>query len=172
MGAVAETLFESELFGHVKGAFTDAKADKPGKFELADGGTLFLDEIGNLSYALQAKLLTALQPAASCAWEAARPSTWTCDCSAPQPQPAGDGGPGGFREDLLYRINTIQLRLPALRERPDDIVPLARMFLQRYADMYHKPSLAFSANARRRWPGCRGMATCASCNMRWRRRSS
>ncbi len=154
MGAVAETLFESELFGHVKGAFTDAKADKPGKFELADGGTLFLDEIGNLSYALQAKLLTALQRRSIVRVGGSKAIDvdvrLLCATNRNLQEMVTRGE---FREDLLYRINTIQLHLPALRERPDDIVPLARMFLQRYADMYHKPGLAFTASAEEKMAG-------------------
>ena len=148
MGAITETLFESELFGHVKGAFTDAKVDKPGKFELADGSTIFLDEIGNLSYSLQAKLLTALQ----------RRSIVRVGGSTQIPvdvrlvsatnrnlqQMVNDGE---FREDLLYRINTIHLELPALRQRKADIVPLANRFLRQYGDIYNKTNLRFSDEA-------------------------
>lgn len=148
MGAITGTLFESELFGHVKGAFTDAKADKPGKFELADGGTLFLDEIGNLSYALQAKLLTALQRRSivRVGGSSQIPIDVRLICATNR-----DLGQmvarGEFREDLLYRINTIHLQLPPLRERSEDIPALARLFLGRYADMYNKQGMDFSPAA-------------------------
>ena len=148
MGAVSETLFESELFGHVKGAFTDAKADRQGKFELAEGGTLFLDEIGNLSYSLQAKLLTALQSRTIVRVGGAEripiDVRLICATNRDLPQMVSRGE---FREDLLYRINTIRLHLPPLRERRQDIVPLARLFLNRYASMYNKPPMTFSPEA-------------------------
>lgn len=154
MGAVSETLFESELFGHVKGAFTDAKTDKAGKFELAEGGTLFLDEIGNLSYALQAKLLTALQ----------RRSIVRVGGSSPIPIDVRlicatnrdlreMVAKGEFREDLLYRINTIHLHLPALRERREDIPALAHLFLDRYASIYNKPSMGLTPAAEQKIKG-------------------
>jgi len=148
MGAITETLFESELFGHVKGAFTDAHADRAGKFEIAESGTLFLDEIGNLSYHLQAKLLTVLQ----------RRSIVRVGSNTPIPvnirlicatnrnlEEMVDKEL--FREDLLYRINTIQVHLPALRERREDIVSLAEIFLDRYADLYNKPHFTLKLNA-------------------------
>lgn len=148
MGAVTETLFESELFGHVKGAFTDAKTDRQGKFELAEGGTLFLDEIGNLSYGLQAKLLTALQSRTIVRVGGAEripiDVRLICATNRDLPQMVIRGE---FREDLLYRINTIRLHLPPLRERRTDIVPLARLFLDRYASMYNKPPMTFSPEA-------------------------
>ncbi|SES91938.1 sigma-54-dependent transcriptional regulator [Prevotella sp. kh1p2] len=151
MGAVSETLFESELFGHMKGAFTDAKADKPGKFELAEGGTLFLDEIGNLSYNLQAKLLTALQRRSIVRVGGSRQIPINvrliCATNRDLQQMVREGS---FREDLLYRINTIHLHLPALRERQGDIVPLARIFLERYAGMYNKSQMRFSPAAERK----------------------
>ncbi len=148
MGAITETLFESELFGHVKGAFTDAKADKPGKFELAEGSTLFLDEIGNLSYVLQAKLLTALQRRCIVRVGGSKQipidvrliCATNCDLQKKVAE-------GKFREDLLYRINTIHLHLPALRERKGDVAALARIFLRRYAIMYNKSDMAFSRQA-------------------------
>ena len=128
MGAVPETLFESELFGHVKGAFTDARADRAGKFEVADHGTLFLDEIGNLPPHLQSKLLTAIQGGRIFR--------------------VGMVARGGeFREDLLYRINTIHIDLPPLRQRREDILPLAEMFLKRYATKYNKPIEGFDQAA-------------------------
>ena len=145
MGAVSESLFESDLFGHVRGAFTDAKADKPGKFELAEGGTLFLDEIGNLSYSLQAKLLTALQRRQIVRVGGSRSIDidvrLVCATNRDLQQMVADGT---FREDLLYRINTICLHLPPLRERSADILPLANVFLTRYAAMYNKADVRLS----------------------------
>ena len=151
MGAITETLFESELFGHVKGAFTDAKTDKPGKFELADGSTIFLDEIGNLSYSLQAKLLTALQRRSIVrvggSTQIPINIRLICATNCNLQQMVNDGD---FREDLLYRINTIHLELPALRQRKADIVPLANRFLRQYGDMYNKTNLRFSDEAERK----------------------
>jgi DNA-binding NtrC family response regulator len=159
MGAIPESLFESELFGHVKGAFTDAKADRPGKFEAANHSTLFLDEIGNLPLHLQAKLLTALQ------------SRQIVRVGSNQPIPvdirliaATNGNlparvaEGTFRQDLLYRINTIHLELPALRQRPEDIPVLARHFVDRLATRYRKEGLQLTDDALPRlqaypWPG-------------------
>lgn len=159
LGAVTETLFESELFGHMKGAFTDAKADKPGKFELANGGTLFLDEIGNLSYGLQAKLLTALQRRCIVrvggSKEIPIDVRLICATNKDLQQMVAEGT---FREDLLYRINTIHLHLPPLRERKGDIADLARLFLSRYATMYNRTDMELSDEAAQRieqlpWPG-------------------
>ena len=151
MGAITETLFESELFGHVKGAFTDAKVDKPGKFELADGSTIFLDEIGNLSYRLQAKLLTALQcrSIVRVGGSTQIPINVRLVCATNRnlQQMVNDGE---FREDLLYRINTIHLKLPALRQRKADIVPLANRFLRQYGDIYNKTNLRFSDEAEKK----------------------
>ena len=151
MGAITETLFESELFGHVKGAFTDAKADKPGKFELAEGSTLFLDEIGNLSYGLQAKLLTALQRRSIVrvggATQIPVDVRLVCATNRDLQQMVEEGQ---FREDLLYRINTIHVELPALRQRRADIVPLAKRFLRQYADLYNKADLHLSAEAEKK----------------------
>lgn len=151
MGAITETLFESELFGHVKGAFTDAKVDKPGKFELADGSTIFLDEIGNLSYSLQAKLLTALQRRSIVrvggSTQIPINVRLVCATNRNLQQMVNDGE---FREDLLYRINTIHLELPALRQRKADIVPLANRFLRQYGDIYNKTNLRFSDEAERK----------------------
>lgn len=148
MGAITETLFESELFGHTKGAFTDAKTDKPGKFELAEGGTLFLDEIGNLSYALQAKLLTALQRRSIVRVGGSEqiPIDVRLICATNRDLQEMVTN-GEFREDLLYRVNTIHLHLPPLRERREDITALAGIFLKRYATMYNKPETKFSAGA-------------------------
>ena len=148
MGAITETLFESELFGHVKGAFTDAKVDKPGKFELADGSTIFLDEIGNLSYSLQAKLLTALQRRSIVrvggSTQIPIDIRLICATNRNLQQMVNDGD---FREDLLYRINTIHLELPALRQRKADIVPLANRFLRQYGNIYNKVCIRFSEEA-------------------------
>ena len=148
MGAITETLFESELFGHVKGAFTDAHADRPGKFEAANNGTLFLDEIGNLSYHLQAKLLTVLQ----------RRSVTRVGSNTPIPvnirlicatnrDLQAMVRKEQFREDLLYRINTIHVEIPPLRERPEDIVPLAEIFIAKYANLYNKQTPRLSDKA-------------------------
>ncbi|AGB28071.1 response regulator with CheY-like receiver, AAA-type ATPase, and DNA-binding domains [Prevotella dentalis DSM 3688] len=148
MGAITETLFESELFGHVKGAFTDAKTDRPGKFEQAEGGTLFLDEIGNLSYGLQAKLLTALQRRSIVRVGGSKPIAidvrLVCATNRDLSKMVSEGS---FREDLLYRINTIHLHLPPLRERQTDLIPLARLFLNQYADRYDKQGKTFSPTA-------------------------
>ena len=148
MGAITETLFESELFGHVKGAFTDAKTDKPGKFELANGSTIFLDEIGNLSYSLQAKLLTALQRRSIVrvggSTQIPIDIRLICATNRNLQQMVNDGD---FREDLLYRINTIHLELPALRQRKVDIVPLANRFLRQYGNIYNKVCIRFSEEA-------------------------
>ena len=151
MGAITETLFESELFGHVKGAFTDAKVDKPGKFEFADGSTIFLDEIGNLSYGLQAKLLTALQRRSIVRVGGSKQIPinvrLVCATNRNLQQMVNDGE---FREDLLYRINTIHLELPALRQRKSDIVPLAERFLRQYGDLYNKMNLRLSEEAEKK----------------------
>ena len=151
MGALTETLIESELFGHVKGAFTDARADRPGKFETADHGTLFLDEIGNLPYHLQAKLLTALQrrsivPVGS---NTPIPIDIRLVCATNRDLPAMVRR-GEFREDLLYRINTIHLEIPPLRERPEDIAPLAGRFITRFCRQYGKPEMHLTDTARNR----------------------
>ena len=139
LGALTETLFESELFGHVKGAFTDAHTDHIGKFEQADGGTLFLDEVGNIPLHLQAKLLRALQnrTVTRVGDTKAIPIDIRLICATNRDleKMVRDGE---FREDLYYRINTMHLHLPALRERPDEIVPLAEMFIKRYAGKYRR----------------------------------
>ena len=139
MGAITETLFESELFGHVKGAFTDARTDRAGKFEAASGGTLFMDEIGNLTYALQSKLLTVIQNRKVVRVGSNTPLPvdirLICATNRNLQQMVTEGS---FREDLLYRINTIHVEIPPLRERPEDIEPLARMLWERYAAKYGK----------------------------------
>lgn len=148
MGAITESLFESELFGHVKGAFTDAKADRPGKFEIANHGSLFLDEIGNLSYHLQAKLLTVLQQRSVTRVGDNTPIPidirLICATNRDLPEMVRKGH---FREDLLYRVNTIHLEIPPLRERPEDILPLARIFLEKYAALYKRAVPTLSPDA-------------------------
>lgn len=148
MGAVTESLFESELFGHVKGAFTDAHADRAGKFEAAHRSTLFLDEIGNLPYHLQAKLLTALQQRCVVRVGSNDPIPidirLICATNRDLPRLAAQGE---FREDLLYRINTIHLEIPPLRRRTEDIVPLAERFVHRFCRQYGKPLLKLSESA-------------------------
>ncbi len=159
MGSLSETLFESELFGHVKGAFTDAKDDRAGKFEIAKGSSLFLDEIANLSLPLQAKLLAALQNR-----EIVRVGSnkkipidirLICATNANLPELVREGR---FREDLLYRINTIQIEIPSLRERVSDIPLLADFFLNIYRNKYKKENLMISSAAKEKmcqysWPG-------------------
>ena len=139
-GAITETLFESELFGHVKGAFTDAHTDHAGKFEQADGGTLFLDEIGNIPLHLQAKLLRVIQnrSVVRVGGSQAIPVNIRLICATNMDleQLVREGR---FREDLYYRINTVHITLPPLRERKEDIVPLAQLFLERFARKYRRP---------------------------------
>lgn len=148
MGAITETLFESELFGHVKGAFTDARADRPGKFEVANNGSLFLDEIGNLSYHLQAKLLTALQRRSIVRVGSNKPIPINIRLICATNRDLQDMvWKELFREDLLYRINTIHVKIPALRERPEDIVPLTEIFLSKYANIYGKKAITLSNDA-------------------------
>ncbi|MCL1936919.1 MAG: sigma-54 dependent transcriptional regulator [Candidatus Azobacteroides sp.] len=159
MGAITESLFESELFGHVKGSFTDAKTDRAGKFEVASGGTLFLDEIGNLSYPLQAKLLTALQSRQiiRVGGNKAIPIDIRL-ISATNRNLPDSVRKGEFREDLLYRINTIQIEIPPLRERKEDIPLLANFFLKKYAGKYRGGPMSFSSDVvdqlkEYHWPG-------------------
>ena len=151
MGAVTETLFESELFGHKKGAFTDAHAERPGKFEVAEGGTLFLDEIGNLPYRLQSKLLTVLQSRTVVRVGSNEPISVNirliCATNGNLDEMVAQGK---FREDLLYRINTIHVEIPPLRERKEDIIPLAELFVQRFAKQYDKGQMILSDTARRK----------------------
>jgi len=159
MGSIAESLFESELFGHRKGAFTDAREDRTGKFEAAHKGTLFLDEIGNLSLQTQAKLLSAIQnksvvPVGS---NKAIPVDirLICATNGNLPQMVADGL---FREDLLYRINTIQIEVPPLRKRGNDILVLTDFFLKKFAQKYDKPGLRLNQAAEEKlvaypWPG-------------------
>ena len=157
--AITETLFESELFGHVKGAFTDAHTDHVGKFEQADGGTLFLDEIGNIPLHLQAKLLRVIQnrSVVRVGGTKAIPVDIRLICATNMDleQLVRDGR---FREDLYYRINTVHISLPPLRERKDDIVPLAERFTAQYAEKYHRPVTGLDESAKLvlesgRWSG-------------------
>lgn len=159
MGAITETLFESELFGHKKGSFTDAREDRPGRFELANGGTLFLDEIGNLSMSLQSKLLSALQSRmiTRVGSNQSIPVDIRLICATNMPlhQMVKDGT---FRQDLLYRINTVEIKVPPLCDRVEDIVLLAQHYLDYYARKYHKPVNTISSGAldklkRYPWPG-------------------
>ncbi|SKC48467.1 sigma-54-dependent transcriptional regulator [Ohtaekwangia koreensis] len=159
LGAISETLFESELFGHVKGAFTDAKQDKAGRFELASGGTLFLDEIGNLSLPLQSKLLTVLQHRSVQRVGSAKPIPvdfrLVCATNMPLHEMVFEKK---FRQDLLYRINTVEIRVPSLRERIEDIPLLAEHFLSRYSQKYKRPGMKLDKAVitklkKYHWPG-------------------
>ena len=159
MGAITETLFESELFGHVKGAFTDARESRSGKFEIADKGSLFLDEIGNLSFHLQAKLLAAIQnrQISRVGSNQNIPIDIRLIC-ATNKNLESMVHEGLFREDLLYRINTIQIEVPPLRERGGDILVLAEFFLRKYATKYNKANLKINQQAQDKllnyaWPG-------------------
>lgn len=148
LGAIPETLFESELFGHVKGAFTDARADRAGKFEAASGGSLFLDEIGNLPYHQQAKLLTAIQSRSIVRVGSNAPIPVNIRLISATNRDLNQMVAGSeFREDLLYRINTIHIEIPPLAERTEDIVPLGQIFLKRYAAKYNKPCAGFNDSA-------------------------
>jgi DNA-binding NtrC family response regulator len=159
LGSITETLFESELFGHKKGAFTDAKEDRPGRFEMAHGGTLFLDEIGNLSMPLQAKLLTVLQNRKVSRVGANKETPVDLRLICATNMPLYDMvKENRFRQDLLYRINTIEIEIPSLRERMEDIPTLASHFLKQYSGKYNKPISKISEGAMTRmhkhpWPG-------------------
>jgi DNA-binding NtrC family response regulator len=159
LGGLSEGLFESEMFGHVKGAFTDARADRIGRFELADGGTLLLDEIGTLALRQQAKLLRVLETGEVERVGASRSRRIDVRIvSATNADLGAEVAAGRFREDLLFRLNTIEIRLPPLRERREDILPLADHFLQRYAGRYRKALVGFEPDAlealeSHSWPG-------------------
>ena len=159
LGALSEGLFESELFGHVKGSFTGAEDDRTGRFEAADGGTLFLDEIGNIPMPLQAKLLTALQRREITRVGETAPQSVDIRLISATNQPIyEDTQNGDFRQDLLYRINTVEVQLPPLRERGDDIVLLARHYLDQYAERYETGVDGFTDAACTKlkgyhWPG-------------------
>jgi DNA-binding NtrC family response regulator len=159
MGSVTETLFESELFGHVKGAFTDAREDRKGKFELATGGTLFLDEIGNLTLQSQSKLLNVLQnrqiTKVGSNKQVPVDIRLICATNCDLMKMVGEGR---FREDLLYRINTIMIEVPPLRDRVDDIPILANYFLKAYCEKYNKEPIKINTHALEKlttygWPG-------------------
>jgi DNA-binding NtrC family response regulator len=159
MGAISETLFESELFGHVKGAFTDAKKDHTGRFEIANGGTLFLDEIGNLPFPLQSKLLTVLDSREVTPVGANRAQQidirLICATNMPIMEMVKEDR---FRQDLLYRINTVEIQLPPLRERREDIQPLVDHFMAIYAKKYNKNISKLASGALNKlqayhWPG-------------------
>lgn len=159
MGAIAESLFESELFGHVKGSFTNAYSDREGRFEAADGGTLFFDEIANLPYHLQPKLLTAIQKRSfvRVGSNVSQPTDIRLICATNRNLDEMVRK-GEFREDLLYRINTIHLHLPSLRERKNDIITLADMFVHRYANQYGRGDVKLSDEVcavlvNHSWPG-------------------
>jgi len=159
MGAITETLFESELFGHKKGSFTDAKEDRAGRFEVSNGGSLFLDEIGNLNLPLQSKLLTTLQRREVIRIGTNKPIPidirLICATNMPIYEMVNDNS---FRQDLLYRINTVEIHLPALRERMEDIKGLSDHFVDMYCRKYRKASKSISASTLKKfekykWPG-------------------
>jgi DNA-binding NtrC family response regulator len=159
VGSLTETLFESELFGHVKGSFTDAHENRKGKFETAEKGTLFLDEIGNLSFHLQAKLLAAIENRQITRLGSNQqiPVDIRLICATNR-NLENMIKEGLFREDLLYRINTIQIELPPLRERGNDIIILAEFFIKRYCHKYKKPDIKINRQTidkllSYRWPG-------------------
>ncbi|MGH8158429.1 MAG: sigma-54-dependent transcriptional regulator [Rhodanobacter sp.] len=159
MGGIAESVFESEMFGHVRGAYTDAKSERIGRFELADGGTLFLDEVGNVPASQQPKLLRVLEDGEFERLGSSR--TQSVDVrlvSATNADLATEVAAGRFRKDLLYRLNTLEVRLPPLRERTEDILPMARAFLARSAQRYGRSGLQLAPSAERvliawHWPG-------------------
>ena len=159
LGSLSESIFESELFGHVKGAFTDAKEDRKGRFQSASGGSLFLDEIGNLSSAMQAKLLAALQNRKVTPLGSNREDHVDIRLICATNQNINEMvKAGNFREDLLYRINTIQIQLPPLRNRGNDILKLAEHFLKRYGDKYGKTNMKLRQETKDKllsysWPG-------------------
>ncbi|MFT5669093.1 MAG: two-component system response regulator HydG [Vicingaceae bacterium] len=159
MGAITETLFESELFGHKKGAFTDAKDDRAGRFEVANKGSLFLDEIGNLSLPLQSKLLSAIQSREITRIGSNKPVQvdirLICATNMPLHEMVGQNT---FRQDLVYRINTVEIHLPSLRERVEDIPLLANHFVTEYSNKYRKNVKKLASSTikklqKYRWPG-------------------
>ena len=158
-GALADSLFESELFGHVRGAFTDAKTDRVGRFELADGGTLFLDEIANVPLNLQAKLLRVLETGEFERVGSSRTRRVSVRVlSATNADLKNDVAEGKFRQDLMFRLNTVEIHLPALRERREDIAPLADHFLRQHSERYRRGRMEFTLQAiealrQHSWPG-------------------
>ena len=159
LGAISESLFESELFGHKKGAFTGAQHDRVGLFQAANGGTLFLDEIGNLPLHLQAKLLTALEQRQVIPVGSNKPVTIDVRViSATNVDKARLNDEMSFRQDLLFRLNTVELNLPALRDRPEDIVEITEHYLDQYGRKYNKNDLSISQQTKQalqayEWPG-------------------
>ncbi|ATP57098.1 sigma-54-dependent Fis family transcriptional regulator [Pedobacter ginsengisoli] len=159
LGSLNENLFESELFGYAKGAFTDAKDDKPGRFEMAEGGTIFLDEIGNLSLPLQAKLLSVIQNRTVNRLGESKERKINVRLITATNMPLNEMvSKGTFRQDLLFRINTVELLLPGLAQRGDDILLLANHFLNTFSTKYHKSIIDFEAKAESmllnyHWPG-------------------
>jgi transcriptional regulator with PAS, ATPase and Fis domain len=159
LGALSGSLFESEIFGYVKGAFTDAKQDKPGRIEIASGGTLFLDEIGNLPVELQPKLLSVLQNKETTRLGTVQKIKVDFRLISATNMPLAEMvKERSFREDLLYRINTVQIEIPPLRQRTADIELLANYFLRKFAEKYNKPSATFTPGAiekltQHHWPG-------------------
>ncbi len=159
MGAVSETLFESELFGHMKGAFTDARSDRVGRFEVASGGTLFLDEIGNLPMPLQSKILRVLETRQVLPLGSNKPRSIDIRLICATNMPIHDMvKQKEFRQDLLYRVNTVEIPLPPLRERQEDIPLLTDYFINIYCNKYKKPQKTVSAAAQKKlagypWPG-------------------
>jgi DNA-binding NtrC family response regulator len=159
MGGLPEGIFESELFGHVKGAFTDAKSDRPGRFELADGGTLFMDEIGNIPLTQQNKLLRTLETGEFERVGSSRTQHANVRIiSATNSDLPSEVAAGRFRQDLLFRLNTIEIHLPPLRERPEDIPLLAHFFLKQHTEHYRKSVAGFDDDAMGAmkscpWPG-------------------
>src|SRR5258708_752909 len=151
MGGLSETLFESDLFGHVKGAFTDAKTDRAGRFELADESSLFMDEIANIPLNQQAKLLRMIETGE---FERVGSSKTLHSnvriISATNSNLGDEVGSGHFRQDLLFRLNTIEISLPPLRDRREDIMPLATNFLSQHAQRYRKDIAGFDETARER----------------------
>jgi len=158
-GALAEGVFESELFGHVRGAFTDAKADRVGRFELADGGTLFLDEIGNVPLNLQPKLLRVLETGEFERVGSSKTQKVNVRLlSATNADLNAEVAQGRFRQDLLFRLNTVEIRLPPLRDRIEDIPVLAEHFLKLHRERYRRPIMGFTPEAldalrQHLWPG-------------------
>ncbi len=159
LGSLSEKLFESELFGHVKGAFTDARSDRSGRFEIAGKGSLFLDEVGNLPTALQTKLLSVLQNREFYKLGSNTPLPFNarliCATNANIQQMVSTGG---FRQDLLYRINTVEIHIPPLRERVEDIIPIAEHYLDKYVSKYRKQGMKLELSAVKKlqnhsWPG-------------------
>ncbi|MBN2418826.1 MAG: sigma-54-dependent Fis family transcriptional regulator [Deltaproteobacteria bacterium] len=159
MGAISESLFESELFGHVKGAFTDARTDRVGRFEVASGGTLFLDEIANLPLAMQSKILRAIETKQVVRLGSNRgipiDIRLICATNGNMPELVSDNR---FRQDLLYRINTVEIHLPPLRERGEDLMQLSEYFLKTFCKKYNKPGKSISTSTMNKlmsyhWPG-------------------